>query len=126
VPFSIQKSLLRPAPVHHRPARLAAPGITKSGWRNVLQERAIAFLGTAAFPRVSYWLRWPTRLGPRGVIVYAAFNTLVIFAMRTWGIRHLQRMAAKRERAEQELRDQLGRAPTEDEVCARLGSTCER
>ncbi len=100
--------------------------MTKCAWREVLQERAIAFVGTAAFPRVSYWLRWPTRLGPRGVIAYAAFNTLVLFAMRTWGIRYFNRIATKRERAEQELRDQLGREPTEDEVFTHLRATCER
>ena len=100
--------------------------MTKSAWRDALQERAIVFVGTAAFPGVSYWLRWPTRLGPRGVIAYATFTTLVLFALRTWGIRYFKRMAAKRERAEHELRDQLGREPTEDEVCAHLGDTCER
>jgi DNA-directed RNA polymerase specialized sigma subunit len=35
-------------------------------------------------------------------------------------------MAEKRQRAERELREQLGRDPTEDEVLAHLGVTCER
>jgi hypothetical protein len=94
--------------------------------REVLRVRAIAFVGMAAFPRVAHWLRWPTRLGPRGLIAYAAFNTLLLFAIHTWVIPFFNRMAEKRQRAERELREQLGRDPTEDEVLAHLGVTCER
>jgi len=100
--------------------------MTKPAWRDVLQQSAIAFIGTAAFPRLAHWLWWPTRLGPRGFIAYAAFNTLLLFAIRTWAIPFFKRMAEERERAEQELREQLGRDPTEDEVLAHLGVTCER
>jgi hypothetical protein len=100
--------------------------MTKPAWRDMLQQSAIAFIGTAAFPRLAYWLRWPTRLGPRGFIAYVAFNTLLLFAVRTWVIPFFKRMAEERERAERELRDRLGRDPTEDEVLAHLGITCER
>ena len=94
--------------------------------RNILQQSAIAFVGTAAFPRLGYWLRWPTRLGPRGFVAYAAFNTALLFAIRTWVIPYVKRIAEEREPAERELREQLGREPTEDEVLAHLGITCDR
>lgn len=99
--------------------------MTKPVWPDVVQQSATAFVGTAAFPRLAYWLRWPTRLGPRGFIAYVACNTLLLFAIRTWVIPFFKRMAEERERAEQELREQLGREPTDDEVLAHLGITCE-
>jgi hypothetical protein len=94
--------------------------------RDILQQSAFAFVGTAALPRLAYWLRWPTRLGPRGFIAYAAFNTLLLFAIRTWVAPYFKRMAEVRERGEQELREQLGREPTAEEVLAHLGITRER
>lgn len=100
--------------------------MTKLARRDVLQQSAISFIGTAAFPRVAYRLRWPTRLGPRGFIAYATLNTLLLFAIRTWVIPYFKRIAEERERAEHELREQLGRDPTEDELLAHLGITCER
>ena len=100
--------------------------MTKPTSSAVLQKSAVAFVGTVAFPRLVHWLRWPTRLGPRGVVAYAAFNTLLAFAIHTWVIPWARRMAAARERAEQELREQLGREPTEDEVLAHFGIGRER
>lgn len=97
--------------------------MTKLRWRDILPQSAIAFVGTAALPRVAYWMRWPTRLGPRGFLAYAAVKTLSGFAIRTWLIPFMKRMAAERERAEKELREQLGREPTEDEILAHLGIT---
>lgn len=102
------------------------PAMSSPRWRDVWQQSAVAFVGTAAFPRIAYWLRWPTRLGPRGFIAYATFNTLALFTFRTWVIPYFQRMAAEGERVVQELSDQLGREPTRDEVLAHLGITCER
>jgi hypothetical protein len=55
-----------------------------------------------------------------------AFNTLLLFAIRTWVIPYFERVAEARDRAERELREQLGRDPTEDEVLAHLGVTRER
>jgi hypothetical protein len=82
-------------------------------WRQVLEQRAAAFVGTVLFPRFAYWLRWPTRLGPRGLIAYIAFNTAVLFAVRVWLIPRMKRWAAERDRVVQELREKLGREPTE-------------
>jgi hypothetical protein len=72
----------------------------KPAWRDSLGEFAIRFVGTAAFPSLAYWLRWPTRLGPRGVLAHAAFNALLIFAVRTVSKRSIE----MRERAKGELR----------------------
>ncbi len=100
--------------------------MTKPAWRDVWQQSAITFIGTAAFPGLAHWLRWPTRLGPRGFAAYAALNTLLLFCIGTWVIPFFKRMAEQRERAERELRQQLGRDPNEEEVLAHLGITCER
>ena len=100
--------------------------MTAPGWREVLEERALAFVGTAAFPRLAHWLRWPTRLGPRGFLAYVAFNTFLLFALRTWVIPYLRRMAEEQERVKEELRAQLGREPTADELLAHLDIACRR
>ncbi len=86
----------------------------------------IAFAFLVVFPRLAYWTRWPTRLGPRGTVAYIAFNTMVGFALRTWALPFLKRMAYEREQAENEVRRQLGRDPTDDELLEHLGLTCRR
>ncbi len=95
-------------------------------WREAIGLGAIAFVLIAAFPKLAYRLRWPTRLGPRVLGAYIAFNTAVGFALRTWAAPYLRRMAAERERATAELRQALGREPTADEVMDHLGFTCKR
>lgn len=86
---------------------------------------AVAFLFVAAFPRLAYRMRWPTRLGARGLLAYVAFNTAVGFALLSWALPYFKRMAEEREHAKEELRQQLGREPTDDELFAHLGITCE-
>jgi hypothetical protein len=81
-------------------------------WSDVLRQGCIAFVGTAAFPRLAHRLRWPTRVGPRGFAAYVAFNTLVLFAVRTWIFPVLKRMAADRDPTRDELREQLRREPS--------------
>jgi hypothetical protein len=100
--------------------------VTPPVWRDVVKVGAIDFVVTAAFPRLPSWLRWPIGLGPRGLVAYVGVNTLVMFWIRAWVIPRFKRMAEERERAKQELRDQLGREPTEDELFAHLGIACER
>ena len=89
--------------------------------REALGYGGIAFVVLAAFPKTAYRLRWPTRLSWRGVIAYIAMNTIIGFALRTWALPYFKRMADERARAEQELRQQLGREPTEDELLVHLG-----
>ncbi len=79
-----------------------------------MQQTVIAFVGTAAFPRLAHWLRWPTRLGARGFITYVTFNTLLLFAIRTWIVPVVKRKAEEGVRATRTLRMQLGREPGED------------
>jgi glyoxylase-like metal-dependent hydrolase (beta-lactamase superfamily II) len=99
--------------------------MTGPDWRGVARQTAFAFVGTATFPRLAHRLRWPTRLGPRGLVAYIAFNTLLLVAFHTWVIPYFKRMAEEQERAKAELRRQLGREPTDDELFARLGSACK-
>jgi hypothetical protein len=95
-------------------------------WRETLGYGAIAFVVLAAFPRLGYWSTWPTRLGPRNLAAYIAFNAIVGFALRTWTLPWLKRMAAQQERARTELAQTLGREPTDAEVLDHLGLTRKR
>jgi hypothetical protein len=86
--------------------------------RDILFQSAMTFVGNAAFPRLAYRLRWPTRLGPRGLLAYTAFNTALGFGIRTWLVPILR--AAAQEQARQELGRELSREPTDDEVAEHL------
>jgi hypothetical protein len=92
-------------------------------WRHALHQSAMVFVGNAAFPRLAYWLRWPTRLGRRGLVAYIAFNTAALFALRIWVLPRLRRQAEAVERARTELTERLGREPTNDEIVEHLASS---
>lgn len=77
---------------------------------------AAMIVGAAAFPRLAYRLRWPTRLGPRGLVAYVAFNTALGFAVRNWVLPHIKQLSADVTQAEEELTRRLGREPTPDEI----------
>jgi hypothetical protein len=96
------------------------------GWRETARDGVIAFVVLAAFPKLIHGWLWPTRLGPRALAVYIAFNALAGFALRTWMLPYLQRVAAEHERARTELAQVLGRRPTDAEVLEHLGLTCRR
>ena len=72
-------------------------------------------VGAAVFPRLSYWARWPTRLSLRGKVAYAAFNALLLFAVREF-VRYGRRLEAEWEHAT----DELGREPSERELVERV------
>lgn len=91
------------------------------GWRETMSQAAMAFVAMAAFPRLSYRLRWPTRLGPRGLVAYIAVNTLWQFLLRQFVLPHLKRMAEEHERDMEHLRGRLGREPTERELFEHRG-----
>jgi hypothetical protein len=101
------------------------------GAREVLIQAGFTFAVHAAFPRVGYWLRWPTRLRGRPllayVVAYVAWNIAVVFAFRQWVVPFLGAMfrqaADDLEAARQELRVELGREPTRDEVGDRIAAT---
>jgi len=71
-------------------------------------------------------LLWPTRLGPRALVAYIAFNTVFGFALRAWALPYLERVAADVERVRTELARTLGREPTEEEVLDQFDRTCKR
>jgi hypothetical protein len=95
--------------------------MTKAAWRVIVETYALAFVARAAFPKLAYRLSWPTRLGPRGLVVYITFNTLFLFFLRQFVLPKLKQMAEKTERAREELRQRLGREPTEQELLEHLG-----
>jgi hypothetical protein len=77
-----------------------------------LVEAALTFIGNVFMPRLSHRLRWRTRLGPRGAALYTV--AWVAFAATfVWTATKLARM---QEETRAEVRAQLGREPTPDEV----------
>ena len=96
------------------------------GWRDVVRNGAIAFVVLAAFPKLGHWSLWPTRLGPRALAAYIAFNTLAGLALRTWVQPYLKRMAVQWGHARSELAQMLGRVQSDAEVLEHLGLTRPR
>lgn len=60
------------------------------------------------------------------MVASIAFDTVVGFALRTWALPFFKRMAHEREQVETQLRRQLGRDPTDDELLEHLGLTRRR
>jgi hypothetical protein len=94
--------------------------MTGKSWNDALYEAAWTFVGIAAFPRLTHRLRWPARLGPRGLLLYIALNTALGLAVRTWAVPFFNRLGEHREQAKDELRRRLGREPTDEELGAHL------
>jgi hypothetical protein len=82
---------------------------------------AVAIIFGAAFPRLWFPRRWRTPLSTRGIIGYIAFKTVIGFVLQVCVLPYLRRMAQERAQAEEELRQTLGREPTDDELLAHLG-----
>ncbi|HEV7750302.1 MAG TPA: hypothetical protein VGO71_02115 [Baekduia sp.] len=89
-------------------------------WSDALHESALRFVWAAAFPNLARRLRWPTRLRPRGLVLYIAFNAALGLAVRAWAVPFFKRLGEQREQAKQVLRQQLGREPTDEELGAHL------
>ena len=77
-----------------------------------LIDAGLTFAGNLLFPRLSYRLRWRTRLGPRGTLVYILATTgfAVVF------VRFLTKLAQRQAQMWAEVREHLGREPTSREV----------
>ena len=90
-------------------------------WRDIANNYSLKFVGVAAFPRLAHRLRWPTRLGPRGLAAYVAAQTLFLFALRQFVVPYCKRAHDEVERAKAELRQRLGHEPTDREVFEHLG-----
>jgi hypothetical protein len=88
--------------------------------RELVGSAALTFVGTALFPRLSYRLRWASRLSGRWLVMYVMLRTVEMFAFMTWGrplmMRWIQRAVEYRKRAAVEL----GHEPTRDELRAYL------
>ena len=84
--------------------------------RDVVGASGIAFVVGAVAPRLAYRLRWPSRLRGRGLVIYIAAQTGVIFVVRYCLAPQLRRAAADRTNVDEQLRLQLAREPTEEEV----------
>jgi hypothetical protein len=82
-------------------------------------QAVVELIAGAAFPKLVYRLRWRTRLRGRGLLVYVAFNTLLLFAVRVWVLPWVRRIREEWERIREELRLELGREPTDEEVLRR-------
>jgi hypothetical protein len=78
------------------------------------------FAGAAVFPELARKLRWPTRLGPRGLLLYIALNTVLGLAVRSWVAPFFRLLGERRAQAKEELRRQLGREPRDEELGAYL------
>ena len=88
--------------------------------RDVLAQAALTFLGNALFPRLSYRLRWPTRLRGRRLLLYIAGNSAVGFWLRQWMVPMARGAAERIEGVKEQLRWELGREPTAKELRDRL------
>ena len=99
---------------------MAIAGRERAGpvqWQEAATHALAAFALSAAFPRLAHRLRWPTRLGPRGLLAYIALNTALGFGLRAWVAPYFRRLAEERER----LAAKLGREPTVEEVADHFG-----
>lgn len=94
--------------------------MTRMSWNDALREAAWTFVFIAAFPKLARCLRWPARLGPRGLLLYVAFNTAIGLAVRAWVAPFFKRAVEQCEQVKDDLRRQLGREPTGEELEAHL------
>jgi len=85
--------------------------------REHLAVAALHVALAAALPRLAYWARWPTRLGPRGLLAYIAGLTAFQFGVRQFLMPRAKRITDERER----LTERLGREPTDDEFADHFG-----
>jgi hypothetical protein len=77
-----------------------------------LIDAGLTFAGNLFFPRLSYRLRWRTRLGVGGSLAYVlAWTAFAVFFV--W---FLSKVAQRRDQMWAEVREHLGREPTPDEV----------
>jgi hypothetical protein len=100
---------------HHRnvadsPSQVARGTVAPRDQLERLLESIAGFIATAMFPKLA---RYPARLGRRGLALYIAGHTLVLFAALHWLLPKVRRMADEHDRKVDELRQRLGREPNE-------------
>jgi hypothetical protein len=77
-----------------------------------LIDAGLTFAGNLFFPRLAYRLRWRTRLGPGGTLVYLLAWT----AFAVCFVWFLSKVAQRQHEMRAELREHLGREPTSEEL----------
>lgn len=91
--------------------------------RDAVNQRLPAFVGTALFPNLAHALRWPARLGPRGLTIYVLLNAGLLCACAGGALPRIMDWSIRSQRAQAELRLELGREPTAAEVAERFAVT---
>jgi hypothetical protein len=91
--------------------------VRRRRWQDVVGDAGVVFVGVALFPRLGTW--W-TRARLRDAVAYAAVEATLLFTVRTWLVPVLERFAEQQERVADELRHELGREPTREEVMRRI------
>jgi hypothetical protein len=76
----------------------------------------MTFAGNLFFPRLAHRLRWRTRLGPGGTFAYV-LAWIAFAVLFRW---FLGELARRQDEMQAELREQLGREPTSDELFEHL------
>lgn len=64
-----------------------------------------------AWPRLDYLMRWPSRLGLRGLVAYVAYRILFSVALRYYVMPAMQRLDERQRQQREELTALLGREP---------------
>lgn len=89
-------------------------------WKLVLQAQAFTFVANLISPKIGYLMRWPTRLGPNGLMLYIVFRSAFHFGsliiLRQYLVPWIERVQA----SQRELEGELGREPTGEELTAHL------
>jgi protein-S-isoprenylcysteine O-methyltransferase Ste14 len=88
--------------------------------RFILWAAVIQFVWGVLCPRAARRSRWPTRLSPRGLLLYAAVRAVLLTLLQVRFASWLERLREGGDRAAAALREELGRVPTEEEIVERL------
>src|SRR4051794_33794289 len=75
----------------------------------------VSTVGGAVFPRIAYRLRWLARARPATVALYIAAFAAFLFGVDA-GMRLMARGAREQQALREELTQELGREPTDEEV----------
>jgi hypothetical protein len=83
-----------------------------------LRNAWISVVVVALFPRIAK--RKPGYDSPKRVLRRVAISTAMQFVLRQWVAPRMRELGEEREREQQALTHQLGRAPTEEELIEHL------
>jgi hypothetical protein len=104
-----------------RAMRWSSPGWRATAFATVVWV-VLAAVGRVLFPRLARWMQWPRGLTLRGRLAYAFANAALAFALTELK----NRLLRSREELVAELREELGREPTPEEIQRRLATKMVR